>query len=149
MKLTPFHLAIPVKEITTTRDFYRDTLGCKEGRSSDHWVDFDFFGHQLVIHITEEAQKAAVANQELEKALMAIAQSNDVAAQRALFEDVSTLVEAEIALQTITSGTIYKQYCPMAFQGEGAYWLSDSKEVRNPYFGDKMLKCGTVEKELK
>jgi hypothetical protein len=55
MKLTPFHLAIPVKEITTTRDFYRDTLGCKEGRSSDHWVDFDFFGHQLVIHISDNA----------------------------------------------------------------------------------------------
>ncbi|MEQ3654618.1 MAG: DUF3347 domain-containing protein [Dokdonia sp.] len=96
-----------------------------------------------------EAQKVAVSNQELEKALMAITQSSDVAAQRTLFEDVSTLIEAEIALQTITSGTIYKQYCPMAFQGEGAYWLSNSKEVRNPYFGDKMLKCGTVEKELK
>jgi extradiol dioxygenase family protein len=53
MKLTPFHLAIPVKEITTTRAFYRDTLGLKEGRSSDHWVDFDFFGHQLVIHISD------------------------------------------------------------------------------------------------
>ena len=51
MKLTPFHLAIPVKEITTTRDFYRDTLGCTEGRSSDHWVDFDFFGHQLSFHL--------------------------------------------------------------------------------------------------
>ena len=49
--LSPFHLAIPVQEITTTRDFYRDILGCKEGRSSDHWVDFDFFGHQLVIHL--------------------------------------------------------------------------------------------------
>ena len=49
--LSPFHLAIPVKEITTTRSFYRDILGCKEGRSSDHWVDFDFFGHQLVIHV--------------------------------------------------------------------------------------------------
>ncbi|WP_124981153.1 VOC family protein [Nonlabens xiamenensis] len=60
MKLTPFHLAIPVKEITTTRAFYRDTLGCVEGRSSDHWVDFDFFGHQLVIHISEERQKEAV-----------------------------------------------------------------------------------------
>ena len=46
--LSPFHLAIPVKEITKTRSFYRDILGCKEGRSSDHWVDFDFFGHQLV-----------------------------------------------------------------------------------------------------
>lgn len=51
--LSPFHLAIPVQEITTTRDFYRDILGCKEGRSSDHWVDFDFFGHQLVIHLNQ------------------------------------------------------------------------------------------------
>lgn len=55
MKLTPFHLAIPVQEITTTRAFYRDILECKEGRSSDHWVDFDFFGHQLVIHISDNA----------------------------------------------------------------------------------------------
>lgn len=55
MKLKPFHLAIPVKEITTTRDFYRNTLGCKEGRSSNHWVDFDFFGHQLVIHVSDNA----------------------------------------------------------------------------------------------
>jgi hypothetical protein len=53
MSLTPFHLAIPVREITTTREFYRDTLGMKEGRSSDHWVDFDFFGHQLVIHVSD------------------------------------------------------------------------------------------------
>ena len=51
--LSPFHLAIPVQEITTTRDFYRNVLGCKEGRSSDHWVDFDFFGHQLVIHLNQ------------------------------------------------------------------------------------------------
>ena len=51
--LSPFHLAIPVQEITTTRDFYRDVLGCKEGRSSDHWVDFDFFGYQLVIHLNQ------------------------------------------------------------------------------------------------
>ena len=51
--LSPFHLAIPVQEITITRDFYRDVLGCKEGRSSDHWVDFDFFGHQLVIHLNQ------------------------------------------------------------------------------------------------
>ena len=46
----PFHLAIPVFNLEVCRIFYRETLGCKEGRSSDHWVDFDFFGHQLVIH---------------------------------------------------------------------------------------------------
>ena len=60
--LSPFHLAIPVKEITTTRDFYRDVLGCKEGRSSDHWVDFDFFGHQLVIHLNENKKNIDTEN---------------------------------------------------------------------------------------
>ena len=60
--LSPFHLAIPVQEITTTRDFYRDVLGCKEGRSSDYWVDFDFFGHQLVIHLNESKKNIDTEN---------------------------------------------------------------------------------------
>lgn len=47
---SPFHLAIPVYDLDLARRFYRDTLALKEGRSSDQWVDFDFFGHQLVIH---------------------------------------------------------------------------------------------------
>jgi extradiol dioxygenase family protein len=51
--LRPFHLAIPVNNLEACRTFYRDVLGCNEGRSSDHWVDFDFFGHQLVIHLKE------------------------------------------------------------------------------------------------
>lgn len=51
--LRPFHLAIPVDNVSVNQKFYRDVLGCKEGRSSDHWVDFDFFGHQLVIHYKE------------------------------------------------------------------------------------------------
>lgn len=48
--IAPFHLAIPVYNLNECRTFYRDILGCEEGRSSDHWVDFNFFGHQLVIH---------------------------------------------------------------------------------------------------
>jgi extradiol dioxygenase family protein len=58
-KLQPFHLAIPVTSLEENRKFYRDTLGCLEGRSSDHWVDFDFFGHQLVIHVQEPHQQPA------------------------------------------------------------------------------------------
>ena len=46
----PFHLAVPVSNLEVCRRFYRDILGCEEGRSSDHWVDFNFFGHQFVIH---------------------------------------------------------------------------------------------------
>ena len=48
--ITPFHIAIPVHNLTECRTFYREVLGCQEGRSSDHWVDFDLFGHQVVIH---------------------------------------------------------------------------------------------------
>jgi extradiol dioxygenase family protein len=52
-QLAPFHLAIPVKELKATRHFYNTILNCEEGRSSDHWVDLNFFGHQLVLHIAE------------------------------------------------------------------------------------------------
>lgn len=49
-QLNPFHLAIPVHDLAQARHFYGTVLGCAEGRSSTQWVDFDFFGHQLVIH---------------------------------------------------------------------------------------------------
>jgi extradiol dioxygenase family protein len=48
--LSPFHLAIPVDDLEANRAFYTNTLELEEGRSSDHWVDYNFFGHQLVIH---------------------------------------------------------------------------------------------------
>ena len=50
MTLRPFHLAIPVNDIAAARAFYGEAMGCREGRSDTDWVDFDFFGHQLVVH---------------------------------------------------------------------------------------------------
>ncbi len=50
MSLSPFHLAIPVHDLPAARAFYGEVFGLEEGRSSEQWVDFDFFGHQLVIH---------------------------------------------------------------------------------------------------
>ena len=49
--LTPFHLAFPVHDLAAARQFYGGLLGCVEGRSSDEWIDFDFFGHQIVAHL--------------------------------------------------------------------------------------------------
>jgi len=57
-KIQPFHLAIPVDNLKLARNFYRDTLELKEGRHDKHWVDFDFFGHQLVIHYKEKEKTA-------------------------------------------------------------------------------------------
>ena len=49
--IAPFHLAVPVSNLEDCRIFYRDIIGCEEGRSSEQWVDFNFFGHQFVIHL--------------------------------------------------------------------------------------------------
>lgn len=51
MKLTPFHIAIPVRDIHEAREFYGNTLGFPEGRSDDTWVDYNMFGHQFVCHL--------------------------------------------------------------------------------------------------
>jgi len=56
--MTPFHLAIRVRSLGEARGFYGGVLGCREGRSSDAWVDFDFFGHQLVCHVVTPAGAA-------------------------------------------------------------------------------------------
>ena len=52
--IPPFHLAFPVHDIAVARQFYGDLLGCPEGRSSDAWVDFNFYGHQIVAHLAPE-----------------------------------------------------------------------------------------------
>jgi extradiol dioxygenase family protein len=51
MRLTPFHIAVQVRNIDEARHFYRNILGCSEGRSSQEWVDFNLFGHQFVCHL--------------------------------------------------------------------------------------------------
>ena len=51
MALTPFHIAVQVRDIAEARRFYKDTLGCGEGRSDTMWVDFNLFGHQFVCHL--------------------------------------------------------------------------------------------------
>ncbi|WP_378186441.1 DUF3347 domain-containing protein [Aquimarina sp. W85] len=79
--------------------------------------------------------------------LMAL--TKDIGKQRDFF---STLTDETIKILSkakIASGEIFKQFCPMAFDGDGGYWLSDSKEIRNPYYGNKMLTCGSVQEVLK
>src|ERR1051325_5870635 len=51
--MTPFHFSFKVKDLASTRRFYVDILGCKEGRSTENWIDFDFFRHQLSAHISK------------------------------------------------------------------------------------------------
>ena len=62
MTLPPFHLAFPVNDLDAARAFYGGLLGCPEGRSSERWIDFDFFGHQIVAHLSADARPRAAHN---------------------------------------------------------------------------------------
>lgn len=73
--------------------------------------------------------------------------ADNIGVQRENFEDLSSNMY-HLVSQVDVDRDLYWQYCPMAFDGEGANWISDSKNILNPYFGDKMLKCGSVEKKL-
>ncbi|MDE0888688.1 MAG: VOC family protein [Phycisphaerales bacterium] len=59
MTVPPFHLAFPVRDLASSRRFYGGLLGCTEGRSSDRWIDFDFYGHQIVAHMVDGIEPAA------------------------------------------------------------------------------------------
>lgn len=73
--------------------------------------------------------------------------TGDVEHQR---EQFSTLSESLYTLVKAFGGgkTLYHDHCPMAKDGKGAMWLSETKEIKNPYFGDKMMECGSVEEEI-
>ena len=60
--IRPFHLAFPVDDLEAARGFYKGLLGCGEGRSSPEWVDFDFYGHQIVAHLAPDEVGAAKTN---------------------------------------------------------------------------------------
>ncbi|MEM9832097.1 MAG: DUF3347 domain-containing protein [Bacteroidota bacterium] len=77
-----------------------------------------------------------------------IATTEDLETQRAYFDSLSVSVYELLESQSGGDKTLYKQYCPMAFNDRGAFWLSNAEEIRNPYFGDQMLKCGRVEETL-
>ncbi|MGK7392413.1 MAG: DUF3347 domain-containing protein [Candidatus Cyclobacteriaceae bacterium M2_1C_046] len=68
--------------------------------------------------------------------------------QREHFKTLSAHVYALVKATDANDQQLYKQYCPMAFDNTGAYWLSSAEEIRNPYFGDKMLKCGRVQETI-
>ncbi len=97
-------------------------------------------GAQMLTKVTED--------EVFKLAIESILNTDDIEAQRKAFTEVTTQMET-LLNGALSSGEVYKQYCPMAFDNTGAYWLSKEKEIRNPYFGDRMLKCGSVFKTIK
>lgn len=86
---------------------------------------------------------------EMETALSGIGSASGIEAQREQFPALTNgMYRAIKAFGLGGATTAYYEFCPMAFNDKGAYWLSDNEKIRNPYFGDKMLTCGSVEEKL-
>jgi len=98
-----------------------------------------------------EKLRKALADEQMDASIIeaanSIALSEDIKEQRTHFKVITDGLIASLKGNELTDG-VYVQYCPMAFDNTGASWLSVSEEIRNPYFGDKMLKCGKVTGEL-
>ena len=109
----------------------------------------------LIKSDAKQAQKHADAlveayeHDENEIVLLAvtISEVEDLEEQRNLFYQLSQRMEQFITIN-LETGKVYKQFCPMAFNDTGAYWFSTSEEIINPYYGDAMLHCGTIQKTI-
>lgn len=84
----------------------------------------------------------------IKTAANSMSKETDIALQRNYFKPLSSSITDAVELFGINQ-TVYEQFCPMADNDKGAYWLSLSEDIKNPYFGDAMLKCGSVEKTIK
>jgi membrane fusion protein, copper/silver efflux system len=85
---------------------------------------------------------------QLRSSIEAISKSKDIEEQRKYFETLSEALIESAELFGITIDMVYVQFCPMAFDDKGAYWLSEFEEIKNPYFGDEMLTCGEVTNKI-
>ena len=78
-----------------------------------------------------------------------VAKAGSLEAQRKEFAKLSNEMAALIKSAEFSTGEVYVEFCPMANGGEGAQWLANEKQINNPYFGDKMLRCGKVKETIK
>jgi Cu(I)/Ag(I) efflux system membrane fusion protein len=85
----------------------------------------------------------------MQTALKEIQAATDIEVQRRSFYNLSDNLYKSIKGFGLGGKEAFYEFCPMAFNDEGAYWLSDQEKIRNPYFGDKMLSCGNVQERLK
>lgn len=96
---------------------------------------------QAALKGVKESTKAA-------EAAGKIAAATDLDGQRQIFSTLSNEMATLVKGGKLSMGAVYLEFCPMANKNTGAYWLSNEKEIRNPYFGSKMMKCGSVKETI-
>lgn len=135
------------------------TVSIKEDKLNAVYQHYTHLTNALVSGDLAEAKIAAnaielgakeLANGSALAALAAkISATTDLEVQRTLYADLSNDFISRVKAAGLSSGELYVEYCPMALNDKGASWLSNQKEIKNPYFGESMLTCGEVKETLK
>lgn len=157
LSLLVIHVMLSCSSSSNKKDSPENTKSEVVQEQSNFFTDYLAMKDALVKTNATEASKAAqefaasfqeeVSNESIIEAARSIVISTDIEEQRTAFKVITDgLIEHVKSGES--DGTIYVQYCPMAFNNTGASWLSDSQEIFNPYFGDKMLRCGRVTEEI-
>ncbi|WP_170110377.1 DUF3347 domain-containing protein [Flavilitoribacter nigricans] len=119
-----------------TEAIFQDYLHLRTAFVNSEQGEATAAARELTERLTDEQAEALAAAR-------SIVEASDLEQQRDAFSDLTIALEP-LFKNGLSEGVIYKQHCPMAFNNEGADWFSDSEQIRNPYFGDKMLSCGKV-----
>jgi len=122
---------------------------------------YQHYIHLKTALVNDDAKEADMGAKMLEKALTdaglskeaklatELSKATDVKAKREKLNGLSLALVDAFKKSKLESGVVYKQYCPMANDGNGGYWLASESQIKNPYYGTSMLKCGSVEEEIK
>lgn len=126
-------------------------------KDNDTEAVYTHYIHLKDVLVASNPTEAQIAAKELSAALAKIAgcentaslatkiaNTSDLTEQRSIFTPLSSDIIAMLKHTELTSGRMYVQYCPMANDGDGGYWLASEAEIRNPYYGDEMMNCGEV-----
>lgn len=97
----------------------------------------------------ELGAKSLSGGEKLANLASKITAASDIELQRTLFASLSNEMIAKIKSIGLQSGEVYVEYCPMALNDKGAFWLTNQKVIRNPYYGESMMDCGEIKETLK
>ena len=139
------------KKMEENKAMFKDA---KLGTAYEHYLHVK---DALVASKIDEAKKGAAELQKALKEISAstaskaaskIAASSDLNEQRKVFSTLSNEMATLVKGGKLSTGMLYLEYCPMANGNSGAYWLSNEKQIKNPYFGDRMMTCGSVKEMI-
>lgn len=139
--------AVPAAESRATAQVKDDMLNAvyqQYASLSKALVESDMGKAKISANAIEAGAKELNDGAAVGKAAAKIAGATDIDAQRIAFSDLSNQLIGLVKKAGMDSGELYVDFCPMALNDKGAYWISGIKEIRNPYFGDRMLNCGEV-----